>query len=96
MVGITHAIKAGKAMTIYHDLKLDQLEELIKRIECRELIIAINPSVDGSMTSFYIADLAKKHNVKVTTLAQGIPMGGEIDNMDQTTISYSFSNRKAF
>ena len=78
------------------ELKLDQLEELIKRIECRELIIAINPSVDGSMTSFYIADLAKKHNVKVTTLAQGIPMGGEIDNMDQTTISYSFSNRKAF
>jgi recombinational DNA repair protein RecR len=32
----------------------------------------------------------------VTTLAQGIPMGGEIDNMDQTTISYSFSNRRSF
>lgn len=78
------------------ELRLDQLESLIERIECRELIIAINPSVDGSMTSFYIADLAKKHNVKVTTLAQGIPMGGEIDNMDQTTISYSFSNRRSF
>ena len=78
------------------ELKLNQLEELIVSTQCKELIIAINPSVDGQMTSFYISDLAKKYNVEVTTLAQGIPMGGEIDLLDQTTISYSFSNRKRF
>lgn len=75
-------------------LRFDLLEQLMVSTECKEIIIAINPSVDGTMTSYYIADIARKHNINVTSLAQGIPMGGEIESLDRTTISYSFSNRR--
>lgn len=79
-----------------NELRLPELENLFKIHRYKEVIVAINPSIEGSMTTYYIADLAKKYQINVSILAQGIPVGGELDNLDVSTISYSLTNRKNF
>uniref|UniRef100_A0A486XQV0 Recombination protein RecR n=1 Tax=Rheinheimera sp. BAL341 TaxID=1708203 RepID=A0A486XQV0_9GAMM len=78
------------------DLGLDTLAKLLANGDVNELILATNPTVEGDATAFYIAELCHKHQVKVSRIAQGIPVGGELEFVDGTTLSHAFSGRKAF
>ena len=76
------------------DLLLDSLVERIKRSKIEEVIIATSSTIEGQTTSFYIQDSLKSLNIKITRLAQGIPVGGEIENLDDGTLISAFKNRK--
>lgn len=73
-----------------------RIKELLARIDDRvtEVIIATNPDVEGDATALYIAKLLKPLGVKVTRLAHGIPIGGEIEYTDEVTLSRAFLERK--
>ena len=73
-----------------------RIKELLSRIDDRvtEVIIATNPDVEGDATALYIAKLLKPLGVKVTRLAHGIPIGGEIEYTDEVTLSRAFLERK--
>jgi recombination protein RecR len=78
------------------DLGLDKLSTLLASGGVTELILATNPTVEGDATAFYIAELCHKHQVSVSRIAQGIPVGGELEFVDGTTLSHAFSGRKVF
>lgn len=61
-----------------------------------EVVIATNSTLEGQTTGFYIADLLKPFNVKTTRLAHGIPIGGEIDYMDEGTLSHALKMRQDY
>lgn len=73
-----------------------RIKELLARIDDKvsEVIIATNPDVEGDATALYIARLLKPLGVKVTRLAHGIPIGGEIEYTDEVTLSRAFIERK--
>lgn len=58
------------------------------------MILALPATVDGQITSHYLVSRLKEHNVKITTLAQGIPVGAELDYMDEGTIQLAINSRK--
>ena len=62
----------------------------------RELILALNATVDGQTTAHYITDLVHNADVKVTRLAHGVPVGGELDYLDEGTLSAAIRQRTAF
>ena len=62
----------------------------------KELILALNATLEGQTTSHYIADLFKDSDIKVTSLAKGVPVGGELDYLDEGTILAALSARKDF
>lgn len=76
------------------ELGLDELKSRLLRKEVVELIIAINPSVEGEATTHYIQQMAQSLQVKVTRLAQGIPLGGELEYLDSGTLTQAFISRK--
>jgi recombination protein RecR len=73
------------------------LPQLGKRLEAgvKELIIATNPTVEGEATAYYLAEMAKARGVKVTRIAHGVPMGGEIEYVDGSTLAYAISGRNS-
>lgn len=74
-------------------LGLDLLEKQMQSGHIHEVILATNPTVEGEATAFYIAELAKKANIKVSRIAHGVPVGGELEFVDSTTLSHSFTGR---
>jgi recombination protein RecR len=60
----------------------------------RELIIATNPSVEGEATAYYLAEMARGAGVRVTRIAHGVPMGGELEYVDGGTLSHALSGRQ--
>ena len=72
---------------------LDGLMKMIKKNNIDEVIIATSATIEGQTTLFYLQDFLKDTNVKVSKLAQGIPIGGEIDSLDDGTLSSAFKNR---
>lgn len=72
---------------------LPLLIEQLSKGDVRELIIATNPTVEGEATAHYIAELAKARGVKVTRIAHGVPMGGELEYVDGGTLSHAFAGR---
>ncbi|MDG6774919.1 recombination mediator RecR [Thiomicrorhabdus sp. ZW0627] len=76
------------------EIGLDQLEGRLSQQGVVELIIATNPTVEGEATAHYIQQLAKRLNIKVSRLAQGIPIGGELEFIDAGTLSQAFISRK--
>lgn len=76
------------------DLNIKQLIDRIKDEDIREIILALPATVDGQITMHYISSLIKDFNVSVSTLAQGIPVGGELDYMDDGTIKLALDLRK--
>ncbi|MCX4193253.1 recombination mediator RecR [Methylophaga sp. OBS1] len=60
-----------------------------------ELILATNPTVEGEATAHYISELARARQIKVTRLAHGIPLGGELEFIDSGTLSHAFSGRES-
>jgi recombination protein RecR len=59
-----------------------------------ELIIAINPSIEGEATAYYLAELARAKGVPVTRIAHGMPMGGEVESTDGGTLAQALSGRR--
>lgn len=77
------------------DLNIENLLYRIKKEQISEIILALPATVDGQITVHYILSRIGDANVKVTTLAQGIPMGAELDYMDEGTLQMAFSSRKS-
>ena len=75
------------------DLLIDSLVERVVRDKIDEVILATSATVEGQTTAYYIQDSLKKTNTKVTKLAQGLPVGGEIENLDDGTLYSAFKNR---
>lgn len=76
------------------DLNIDSLLSRIASEGIKEVILALPATVDGQITSHYLLSRLKEFEVKVTTLAQGIPMGAELDYMDEGTIQLALTSRK--
>ena len=74
------------------DLHFDTLLERINGEE--EVIIATNPNAEGETTALYLAKLLKEHNIKVTRLASGIPVGGELEYTDEATLVSALEGRR--
>lgn len=89
--GILSAIDGVTA----EDLNIDNLEKRIANENITEVILALPATVDGQITSHYLLSRFKDYNIKITTLAQGIPMGGELDYMDEGTIQLALNSRKS-
>ena len=75
------------------DLLIDSLIERIKRDKIEEVILATSATVEGQTTAYYIKDLLKNSNVKISKLGQGLPVGGEIESLDDGTLHSAFKNR---
>ncbi|HAW91518.1 MULTISPECIES: recombination mediator RecR [unclassified Arsukibacterium] len=78
------------------ELGLDRLDKQLAKGHITEVILATNPTVEGDATAFYLAELCHKYTIPVTRLAQGVPVGGELEYIDGTTLSHAFSGRKSF
>jgi len=76
------------------ELGLHLLEERLKEAAVKELILAISPTVEGSATSHYIADIASRCGVRVTRIAHGVPLGGELEYVDGGTLAHAFAGRQ--
>lgn len=77
------------------DLALDQLVARASTGGVREVILALNATVDGQTTAHYITDLLSPYGVTVTKLAHGVPVGGELDYLDEGTLSAAMRQRTA-
>ena len=75
------------------NLLINSLVERVNRDKIEEVILATSATVEGQTTAYYIQDSLKKLNVKVTKLAQGLPVGGEIESLDDGTLFSAFKNR---
>ena len=75
------------------DLRLQQLVDRIKSQHISEIILALNMTIDGQMTARYIQGLIAGLPVKVSALTQGVPVGGELDYLDEGTITIAFQTR---
>ena len=75
------------------DLLINSLVERVKKNEIDEVILATSATVEGQTTAYYIQDSLKNTRVKVTKLAQGLPVGGEIESLDDGTLFSAFKNR---
>ena len=76
------------------ELGLDLLEERLKEGDVKELILAISPTVEGSATSHYVADIASRHGIRTTRIAHGVPLGGELEYVDGGTLAHAFAGRQ--
>lgn len=76
------------------ELGLDELAAKLQASPPAELIIATNPTVEGEATAYYLQRMAQKNGVKVSRIAHGVPLGGELEFTDQSTIAHAFSSRQ--
>ena len=75
------------------DLLINSLVERVMKEKIEEVIIATSATVEGQTTAYYIQNSLKNINVKITKLAQGLPVGGEIESLDDGTLFSAFKNR---
>lgn len=78
------------------DLAIASLVTRVRAGETREVVLAVNATVDGQTTAHYIADVLAPSGVKVTRLAHGVPVGGELDYLDEGTLAAALERRTAF
>jgi len=76
------------------ELGLDLLEEHFTSGMVKEIILATNSTVEGEATAHYIGELARKHQIKPSRIAHGVPMGGELEYIDSGTLSHAFNGRR--
>ncbi|MEC7641626.1 MAG: recombination mediator RecR [Nitrospinota bacterium] len=75
------------------DLTIDSLKEKVEKNSVREVILATNPNMEGESTAVYISKLLKPYNVKVTRIARGLPVGGDLEYADPVTLLKSMQGR---
>lgn len=76
------------------DIKIKELLNRLSSGEVEEIIIATNPTVEGEATALYLSRLIKPLDIKVTRIAHGIPVGGDLEYFDEITISKAMENRR--
>jgi len=75
------------------DIGLDLLEQRFRERAIREVILATNPTVEGEATGFYIAQRAEAEGIKVSRIAHGVPLGGELEYLDTSTLAHALTGR---
>ena len=75
------------------ELLINALVERVKKEKIEEVILATSATIEGQTTAFYIQDSFKNIDVKISKLAQGLPVGGEIESLDDGTLFSAFKNR---
>ena len=78
------------------DLNLASLVARVREGETKEVLLALNATVDGQTTAHYVTDLLRDTGVKVTRLAHGVPVGGELDYLDEGTLAAAVRQRTEF
>ena len=78
------------------ELGLDLLASRIEQNSFDELILATNPTVEGEATAHYISDLCCNRELEVTRIAHGVPLGGELEYVDGSTLAHSLTGRRKF
>ena len=76
------------------DIRIKELIERVQKDNVKEVILATNPDVEGEATASYIAGKLKPLNVRATRLARGIPIGGNLEYIDDLTLSKALENRR--
>ncbi len=76
------------------ELGMDQLEVLLRSDALQEVVIATNPSMEGEATAHYIAEKVKAKGLKVSRIAHGVPLGGELEYIDGGTLAHALSSRR--
>jgi recombination protein RecR len=77
------------------DLGLDLLEVRLGRDDLLEMIIATNPTVEGEATAYYLKQIASRQGVSVSRIAHGVPLGGELEYIDHSTLQLAFNSRQS-
>jgi recombination protein RecR len=75
-------------------LGIDVLEQRLSQAGVKEIILATNSTVEGQATAHFIGEIAAKFKVRTTRIAYGIPMGGELEYIDSSTLSHAFNDRR--
>ena len=76
------------------ELGLDVLADRLAEEPPGEMIIATNPTVEGEATSYYLQRMAQKHGIRISRIAHGVPLGGELEYTDQSTLAHAFGSRQ--
>jgi recombination protein RecR len=76
------------------DLGIPQLIPLLAENTIKEVIIATNPTMEGAATAYYISELIKQYTIKITRIAHGVPLGGELEYIDSGTLAHAFAGRE--
>jgi recombination protein RecR len=76
------------------DIGLDTLKQRVEAGGIEELILATNPTVEGEATAYYLTDLVRTDPVRVSRIAHGVPLGGELEYVDGSTLAHAFSGRR--
>ena len=76
------------------EIGLDQLEQQLENGNISELILATNSTVEGEATAHFIAQMALQQHIKVSRIAHGVPVGGELEFIDSSTLAHAFSGRR--
>ncbi len=74
-------------------LNISKLEERIKNNGIKEIILALNPTIEGETTNLYLTKLLKKYDIQITQLARGLPQGGDLEYADEVTLANAFKGR---
>ena len=78
------------------ELGLELLERRLGEGEIEEVILATNPTVEGEATAHYVAELATRAGIRSSRIAHGVPVGGELEYADGSTLSHAFTGRTAY
>ena len=77
-----------------NDLGLQALDQRLGEGVVKEIVIATNSTVEGEATAHYLREMAVQRGVRVSRLAQGVPLGGELEHTDRSTLAHAFSTRQ--
>ena len=75
-------------------LGLAQLETRLQQGQIQEVILATNPTVEGEATAHYVSEMVRAQGIRPTRIAHGVPLGGELEYVDNGTLSHAFSGRR--
>jgi recombination protein RecR len=78
------------------EIGMGQFAELLDDGEIREVVVATGSTVEGQATAHYVSELARERGIRVTRIAQGVPLGGELEFVDSGTLAHAFSGRRDF
>jgi len=78
------------------EIGIESLDKIMSSGNIKEIILAVNYTVESDVTAHVISELAIKNSIKITRLAQGVPVGGELEYLDQHTLSKAFDKRTIY
>ena len=90
---VLHGVLSPLEGVTPQDLRIGELLSRLQGSKVKEVILATNPSVEGEATAQYLSQIIKPLGVRVTRIARGVPMGGDLQYIDQVTLSKSLENR---